>query len=252
MHARTDQKQKRGPFEYNNSYSNPTETDRKEGIEELLNTIDSFNPIFINWNFKLENPSKNKYKISRTTKTNLSNKQIHKRSLKKSPPQTILKHTNSFPFKKRQRRIPEYRKQEENLPHTNRQVNRQRIGAARNSHSRGRRRRIEDGGEKASSERFPVLMLVNLLINVSLTVPGCRQAAAWSHAGSHQRGISLSLSSRGERARERRAKRPKQEEARRRGRRAARRERAFSVRREISQPGRGPMPVNSVGRSLTR
>lgn len=48
MHARTDQKQKRGPFEYNNSYSNPTETDRKEGIEELLNTIDSFNPIFIN------------------------------------------------------------------------------------------------------------------------------------------------------------------------------------------------------------
>lgn len=53
MHARTDQKQKRGPFEYNNSYSNPTETDRKEGIEELLNTIDSFNPIFINWNFKL-------------------------------------------------------------------------------------------------------------------------------------------------------------------------------------------------------
>lgn len=194
MHARTDQKQKRGPFEYNNSYSNPTETDRKEGIEELLNTIDSFNPIFINWNFKLENPSKNKYKISRTTKINLSNKQIHKRSLKKSPPQTILKHTNSFPFKKRQRRIPEYRKQEENLPHTNRQVNRQRIGAARNSHSRGRRRRIEDGGEKASSERFPVLMLVNLLINVSLTVPGCRQAAAWSHAGSHQRGVSLSLS----------------------------------------------------------
>lgn len=63
--------------------------------------------------------------------------------------------------------------------------------------------------------------------------------------------LSLSLLS-GERARERRAKRPKQEEARRRGRRAARRERAFSVRREISQPGRGPMPVNSVGRSLTR
>lgn len=29
-------------------------------------------------------------------------------------------------------------------------------------------------------------------------------------------------------------------------------EQAFSVRREISQPGRGPMPVNSVGRSLTR
>lgn len=29
-------------------------------------------------------------------------------------------------------------------------------------------------------------------------------------------------------------------------------EQAFSVRRKISQPGRGPMPVNSVGRSLTR
>lgn len=29
-------------------------------------------------------------------------------------------------------------------------------------------------------------------------------------------------------------------------------EQAFSVHRKISQPGRGPMPVNSVGRSLTR
>lgn len=29
-------------------------------------------------------------------------------------------------------------------------------------------------------------------------------------------------------------------------------EQAFSVHHKISQPGRGPMPVNSVGRSLTR
>lgn len=141
MHARTDQKQKRGPFEYNNSYSNPTETDRKEGIEELLNTIDSFNPIFINWNFKLENPSKNKYKISRTTKINLSNKQIHKRSLKKSPPQTILKQSSNIqtpsPLKKG-------REESQNIE------NKRKISHNTNAHKQAGKQAKNRSGEKFS------------------------------------------------------------------------------------------------------
>ena len=112
------------------------------------------------------------------------------------------------------------------------------IAAASKNSEKGTRR-------KTSSERFPVLMLVNLLINVSLTVPvelGALVRATSGPADSHQGNLCCFSTS----------KTTKQEEARRRGRRGARRERAFSVRREISQPGRGPMPVNSVGRSLTR
>ena len=109
-------------------------------------------------------------------------------------------------------------------------------------------RREQHTKEKTSSERFPVLMLVNLLINVSLTVP----VGGWSAWCEARQAVA-----RGQPPRESlccfpTSKTTKQEEARRRGRRGATGKRAFSVRREISQPGRGPMPVNSVGRSLTR
>lgn len=69
------------------------------------------------------------------------------------------------------------------------------------------------------------------------------------------KGISHQRRSKGARRRKKKKEEEKvtEERGRRRsesGRQAG--EQAFSVRRKISQPGRGPMPVNSVGRSLTR
>lgn len=63
---------------------------------------------------------------------------------------------------------------------------------------------------------------------------------------SHQRRAKGARRGRRRRKKTRRSRRGKDEGASQAG------EQAFSVRRKISQPGRGPMPVNSVGRSLTR